>query len=711
MYYKETTLDFISDTFSQILTNYLTAFQPTFPNANSPNSPTYIYAYASAAMDKLNQDALQTLANAVNGNTAAGLGQDMLYYTVNNLIRKPLIESSAALTVTVGPIYSSMVVQVSVSAVGGSTPYYIPTGWQVTSGTVTPTPAYTYTGTPIAIDAPGVFYLTVTSTDTSTAVPAFAINSGDAISGLTYTVTNPASAVLGSITLGTDWYVTASSLNNSPKYYPNTPVTIRTAGTYVFNVYSTDVSTVILAYQLNTASNNFLGAITNVINKANGLQGSPEETDAQFARRRSSFLTIEGQTYAGLKKAIADLNVPGLQGVAVAENISNSYNRSYCTIKATINYTGTPVVIPVGWTVYGTVTPTSPYATNQSYSYTTSGDQYIPVFSLDTTTSIPAGNWTSADAPYPTGITAVTNNDPAILGANLGLGQRGAIVYLNYPTLPYSYCDIKLTVGSVGVSPPYYIPVGWVATGPTTTSPYATNQSYAINATGVYTIRVFSSDVTTSIAIGAFTGGSAVSGLTFTVTNLSAGVLGQTNPGQFDVSDVYLQSIADTCANYLDFGAQYYSGGSGATVFPVTTSSDFTTNVILTPYQKINISCDLKLLYNLDPSDAGTSNGIFDASLLPTLQTQIQEIINAYFLSQSSNVNVIYTISQISQLLYSTYTGIVALIGNTAGYFSFGTLSPAQTGLLSLLQQAGYYYNLDVANFNFTAVNKDAFVP
>lgn len=711
MYYNPQTLDFISDTFSQILTQYLTSLQPTFPNANSPDDPVYVISYVAATQDNLNQNALQVLANAVNGNTAGGIGQDILYSTINNLLRKPQEPSSAAVTITVGPIYSTMTIQVSVSAVDVSPPYDIPTGWQVSSTTVTPSAPYTYTGTPISINAPGVYYVTVTSTDTSTPVPAFAIDGWDPIVGLTFTATNPASANLGSITIPTTWYVTASSIENSPKYYPNTARTISNPGEYTFNVYSEDISVQIYAYQLNTMSDDFGGIIQNVVNKLDGLQGTPKETDAQFAERRRYYSTIEGQSYGGLKKAIADLNVPGLQGVVVSEQISDSYNQSFSIVRITTNYTGSPIIIPVGWEVFGAVVPTSPYVTNQLYTYTSSGDFYIPVYSNDGTTSIPIGNWTSADPPFGTDITAVTNLDPAILNPTLGLGQRGSKVFLNYPTVPYSYCDVVLTVTAVGPSVPYYVPVGWEATGPVTTAPYTTTESYAISATGNYTIRVYSTDITTAITPGEFTGGDAIPGLTFTVTNSSAAVLGQTNPGQFDTNDVYLQAIAQVCADYVVMGTQFYAGGDGATLFQRPTSLGYIQDVILTPYQKLDVSCDLQLVYNLDPSDAGSSTGIFDVSLLPTLQTQIQTLINSYFLGKSSNTYVFYTVKEIEQLIVATYTGIVALVGNSTQYFSLGTLSPLQTGLIYLKQIDGYYFKLDAVNFNFTAINKDVFVP
>jgi len=661
------------------------------------------------------QAALASLWNAINANTAQGLGLDILASTVLNLTRKNLIPSSCGISVVIGNVYSTCQIQMTVTATSsGKT---VPTGWTATSGSVSPSPAYTYMGSAIDIGTTGVYYFTVQSTDTSTLVPANAFNGGSAISGVTFTVTNPASAILGSVTIPTTFQVTASSLgDNSPVYSPNSPETYTSAGTYNFIVYSQNISVPINPTQLDSASDSvnsdapYLSLISSVSNQYAAMLGTPAETDAQFSARSRYYLNVEGQTYYGLEKAILDLQVPALQSVFIAETITDNYNSSICIIKASINYTGTPVVIPVGWTVYGAAGPTAPYKTNQEYTYNASGPVYIPVFSIDNLTPIPIGNFTTADAPYPTGVTAVTNLDPAILDTTIGLGQRGYTVYLEYPTIPYSYCIITMTVTAIGVSPPYYVPIGWQATGPMTTAPYVTQSSYLINATGTYSITVYSTDVTTNVSGSAFTGGTSIANVTFTATNSTAAVLGQTNPGEFDTNDLYLQQIAQTCYAYHPLGTQFYSAPVGATTFIVQTPyAGYTYPVVLNPFQITQVSCNLELVYNVDPFDAGYSNGIFDISILPNLQTQITEIINQYFLSKTLPTDLVYSINELSEILQNTFTGIVALVGNGATIFSFGTLGPTVNGLVFLKRSIGYIFNLDVSNFNFSAINKNIF--
>ncbi|MDE2292180.1 MAG: hypothetical protein KGL53_08865, partial [Elusimicrobia bacterium] len=298
--------------------------------------------------------------------------------------------------------------------------------------------------------------------------------------------------------------------------------------------------------------------------------------------------------------------------------------------------------------------------------------------------------------------------DPAILNPNVTLGQRGYTVYLEYPTVPYSLCTITMTVSAIGGSPPYYVPIGWQATGFSTTSPYVTQESYIINATGTYSINVYSTDVTTAVPASSFTGGSAISGVTFTATNQSAAILGGSNPGGFDTNDLYLQQIASTCYAYHPLGTQFYAASIGSTVFTVNTPyAGYTYNVTLNPFQTEQVSCNLLLIYNSDPFDAGFSNGVFDISQLPTLATQIQELINQYFLSKTLPTDLVYTINELSELIQNAYTGIVALIGNSSTIFSFGTFNPTTTGLVYLRRPIGYNYVLSINNFNFTAKDKD----
>lgn len=710
-----TTYGIIPDTFNTILSNYLNPLQNTFPNATSINSPIYALAYVIATQDQLLQAALTSLWNAINANTSQGLGLDILASTVLNLTRNALIPSSCGITVTLGPIYSTVQIQITVTAVGGSPPYYIPNGWEV-SGTVSPSPAYEYDGPNFAIGSTGVYYLTLQSTDTTTAVPASAFNSGTAVSGLTFTVTNPAPANVGTFTIPTTWQVTASSLgSNSPVYSPNSPETFTSAGTYNFIVYSQDINTPINPTQLNSPSSNFNGIITNVTNQYAAILGVPPETDAEFSARRRYYLNVEGQTYYGMEKAILDLQIPALQSVFIAETISQSSNYSILIIQITVVVSSGPVVIPNGWKVYGSTTPSPAYATLQAYSFPASGTYYIPTYSTDGTTSVAAGTITTADPPYPSGgVTGVTNLDPAIFGNSLvpnGLGQRGYTVYLEYPILTTtSYVVIQLDVTAVGGSPPYYIPTGWTVSGTVSPSPpYVYNgPNVLVDIPHFYYVVLESTDVSTVVPASAFNSGTAIPGLTFTVTNNAAAVLG----GGFDVNDLYLQQIAETCYAYHPLGTQFYAGGAGATTFTVNTPySGYTYDVILNPFQTSQITCNLQFVYNTDANDAGFSNGVFDTTLLPTLQTQMQEIINQYFLSKTLPTDLVYSINELSIIIQNTFTGVVALVGNSHGRFTFGTVSPSSSDLVYLRRLIGYNYNLSITNFNFTAVNKDSYLP
>lgn len=710
-----TTFGIIPDTFATILSNYLTPLQNTFPNANSINDPIYALAYVSATMDQLNEAALSSLWNAINAQTAQGLGLDILANTVLNLERPGLIPSSCAIQVTIGNIYSVCQIQMTVSGVGGSPPYTVPIGWTASGGVTTLASYQTLTSS--AISTTGVYYFNVYSTDTSTSVPASNFTSGSTVSGLTYTLTNPASATLGSLTVPTTWAVTASSLGtNTPSYYLNTAQTVSSAGTYNWIVYSQNITTPINATQLNTFSSNFSNgalsssAITSVNNQYAAILGVPAPTDAQFQAERRYYLNVEGQTYYGLEKAIIDLEVPALQSVFIAETISNSNSDSTLIIQAAITASqSSPVVIPEGWTVLGSATPSPNYATLLPYTFTTSGTYYIPTYSTDDSTNVGIGTISSA-SPVVTGVGAITNLDPAILSTSIppnGLGQRGYTVYLAYPTInPESFCNVNLVVSSVGSSTPYIIPVGWTASGGVTTvAPYETTQTYSISSSGTYAITVYSTDLTTSVPANNFSSGSTVSGLTISsVSNPTAGTLG----GGFNVNDLYLQSIASTCYAYHPLGTQFYSGGVGATTFTVNTPySGYTYNVILNPFQTTQVSVNLEIVYNADPADAGFSNGVFNTALLPTLQTTVLELINTYFLSKTLPTDLVYSINELSEIIQNTFTGIVALVGNSGAQFSFGTISPSVTGLLYLRRPIGYNYQLSNSNFTFSAVNKD----
>lgn len=704
-----TTFGIIPDTFQTILNNQLANLQNTFLNANSINSPSYALLYVSSLMDQLNQAALASLWNAINANTAQGLGLEILANTVLNLTKNPLIPSVANISVTIGNIYSSCQIQITVSAVGVSPPYTIPVGWSV-SGVVSPNSPY-QTQQSYNISTPGIYFVEVFSTDTSTPIPESAFNSGQSVSGLTFSnITNPATANLGSLTIPTSWQVTASSLgSNSPVYSPNFPLTFKEAGTYNFNIYSQNIVTPIYPTQLNTFSSSFNGVITAVTNNYAAILGISPETDAQFSARRRTYLNVQGQTYYGLELAILNLQVPSLKSIFIQETITNQTNYSLMIIETQIASSSSGIVIPEGWPVYVSGSSPDPnYMTLQEYTFQSSGTQYIPVYSTDISTRIPIGGVISAGSPYPIGVTSVTNLDPNILGETLvpnGLGQRGYTIYLAYPIInPESYVVMQLDVTNVGVSPPYTIPVGWQAFGFETTFPYETIESYAVSAAGIYDIVCYSQDLTTVVPANMFTNGTPVSGIIFSATNPSPNVLG----GGFDVNDPYLQQIAETAFNYHPLGTQFYASSVGATLFTIPTQyPGYTYQLYLNPFQTIQISCNLLLIYNSDPQDAGFSNGTFNTNLLPTLQTNILELINTYFLSKTLPTDLVYYINELTELIQNSYTGIVALIGNSNNIFSFGTLNPVENNLVFLRRIIGSNFQLNIDNFNFNAMDKD----
>lgn len=725
-----TTFGIIPDTFDTLLSNYLTPLVTTgtFPNATSPNDPIYPMMFVAASQDQINQAAMMTLWNAINANTAQGTGLDILSSTVLNLTRRPLTPSSCVIQLTLAPIYSTCQIQMTVTTVSGSSAA-ITNGW-IASGAATTSSAYTYLGANIPVSAPGTFYFTVQSTDTSTPIPASNFSGGSPLAGLTFTVTNPATATLGSLTIPTTWTVTASSLGaETPSYSLNSPETFTNSGSYNLIVYSQDITTPINPTQLNSPSATYdqiiagvtYPTITNVTNQNAALLGTPIETDAQFAARRRYYLNVQGQTYYGLEKAIIDLQTPALQSVFIAETISNStQSLSILVVEATIASGSGSVVIPNGWTVFVSGTSPSPnYATIQEYtvgaSVSGTTTTYIPTFSTDISTPVGVSAVVSATSPFGTSITAVTNTVPAILNQTETLGQRGYTVYLEYPTVPLSSVLMRVDVSAVGGSPPYFIPIGWEVSGSTVspTYPYLATSSTKVTTTGSYFITCYSRDSTTPIPVSTLTGATSVSGLTFSsVSNVFPATLGGPNAGGFDVNDLYLQQIAQTCYAYHPLGTNFYSGGIGATQFTVNTPyAGYTYNVLLNPFQTSQASVNLQLVYNSVPQDAGFSNGVFNTSLLPTLQTTILEIINNYFLSKTLPTDLVYSINELSIILQNSFTGIVALVGNGGNAFSFGIISESSSNLLYIRRTIGYIFNLDIANFNFTATPKESYTP
>lgn len=609
----------IPDTQDEIFQQYLTLLQNVFPNANSPDDPTYVQAFVASTFDSNNQNALQILANAVNSNTASGLGLDILASTILNLFRKKLTPSKCIIKFDVQNLlsYNDITINVTIA----SPPKTIPIGWAV-SGGVSPSPAYA-TLSSYVLAASGTYVIRVFSTDITTVVPIGNVTAGAAVSGITFnSVTNLGAATLGQLVIPANWAVTASTLGNTPVYTPNQSYVYKTTGTKYMLVYSDDILTNINALALNTYPqiNNLnptpAPMIANLSNPAANVLGVNAESDAQFSARRRYYLNIEGQTYYGLEKVILNLQVPALNSLFINEVINDSYTPSIMIISVTITYSGTPVVIPVNWTVYKGAGPfPSPnYKTNAAYTYNASGTEYIPVFSTDATTAVNIGAITSGDAI--TGVSGVTNVSPAIFDTTIGLGQRGYEVFLDYP----------------------------------------------LNGPGGTT---------------------------------------------FDTQDIYLQQIASACFTYHPLGTQFYDAGSGTTFTVNTPYSGYTASVVLNALQISEATVTLTLTYNDNPQDAGFNNGIFPPELLSgsTLKTQLLNLINTYFRSKTLPTDMVYTITELSELIQAAYNGIVALSSPTAP-FVFGTISPSSSNQLYLRRPIGYVFNLTDSNFNFTAASK-----
>lgn len=318
----------IIDSFSQILNNNIQLMQIAFSDANDVTSPIYAVIYEKSKQDYVLQQAIQTLWNCINANTANGLGLAILANAITNLNKKGLVPSSVTIQ--------------------------------------------------------------------------FVVTLGSA----------------SSVTIPSDWPVTASGISNSPVYTPRQSYTYTSNGTYNIICYSDNIITNISAAQLNTAPT-LDSIISGVTNPQANLLGSPIETNAQFAARRKYYLNIEGQTYYGLEKAILNLNIAALRAVFVAETIQDSVvsgetglrgstiyleyptlgpiGLSRCLLTFTVTLgVAASVTIPSNWAVTASTVPGPTYTPNQEYTYTNDGTYNIWVYSTNTTTTIAANKLDTA---------------------------------------------------------------------------------------------------------------------------------------------------------------------------------------------------------------------------------------------------------------------------------------------------------------------------
>jgi hypothetical protein len=418
------------------------------------------------------------------------------------------------------------------------------------------------------------------------------------------------------------------------------------------------------------------------------------------------------------------------------------------------------LTIPADWAWSSSVLTTSPtYTPRQAYTYTTNGDKYVLLYSDNLSVSLENGQlnvYTNYQNAKGDNLIAAGGYNPQanMLGkpaesdsqfaarrryylnveGQTYYGIEKAIQNLNVPALQSVFVEEVISTSYtasillVNVSVTYsgssvIIPVNWaVTTTPTASPTYQTVQSFTFNASGTYTIPLFSTDNATVIPIGGVTGFTPVTGVT-AVANTARNVLDTTIDlgqrgyrvyleyptlgagGGFDINDIYLQQIASVCYEYHPLGTNFYGGVTGSTTFTVNTPySGYTGSVILSPFQTKEVTCDLVLVYNLSPDDAGFSGGVFTANLA-TLKEQIRKIINDYFLSKTLPSDLVYTVSELSEIIYNTYTGIVALSSDTVP-FTLGTVSPATSGKLWLRREIGYTFHLSDANFNFSSVPK-----
>jgi hypothetical protein len=707
-----TTYGIVPDDFNTILNTYLTQAQSTFPNATTADSPIYTMCYISAQQDQILQSALASLWNALNANTAEGTGLDILSDTILNLKRPELIQSSVQAQVTIGPVYSVVQARFVVDAVSVNPVLKPAPGTVQLTGFSTLSPYYITDSTDWPnITSPGVYFINFYSLDTYTAVSSLSFTGTNiVIPGMTFTsVSNPLSAALGSFTIPSDWALTSDSINNAPIYKTRLPYTFRSAGTYTVLTYSDNLDTQISSGQLNVIVNNLGGKVLSVTNTYAGILGTPAFNDKQFRELRKNYLNVEGQTYNGLVKAVEDLDIPGLQSIFVAETITDEVNQALLILRIV---TTASVVIPLGWSVVPSVGPfpTPAFSTLQQFSFSSAGTYYVPLYSSDLLTVVPIGS-TFSPSIVISNISSISNLDPSlstVFGTTsgalqpFGLGERGVTAYLSYPTIfnSVSTLTMRLDVTAVGGSAPYIINPGWQATGFSTLSPYVTTTSYFVSVPGVYYLQVQSTDLTTTVPPNSFTGGTAVSGLTFTSTNTTAANRGQ----GFDTGDPNLQLVAQTLFNFHALGTNFYPATIGSTYFNVKTPySGYSSNVILNPFQTVQVTVNLLLRYNTDAQ----GGSIFNVSLLPTLKDLLRNIINNFFKSKTDATNLTYTINELIEVINHEYAGIVALVGNSPTYFSFGTLGPTVNGLLYITKPIGSNFNLTDANFNFLAKNKN----
>lgn len=178
----------IIDSPGEIQKAYVDAFTPTFSDANNVDSPAYVLATIASNFDSQLQQALQTLWNCLNPNTANGLGLDILASSIINLTRRPLVPSSVVVTFTVNLAPGNNIPTL--------TSITLPVGWAASSSTLNPSPQYSTTQT-YTYTANGAYSVVMYSQDIVTAVSSAKLNIFSNLGGYISGFSNVNAAVLG----------------------------------------------------------------------------------------------------------------------------------------------------------------------------------------------------------------------------------------------------------------------------------------------------------------------------------------------------------------------------------------------------------------------------------------------------------------------------------------------------------------------------------
>jgi hypothetical protein len=176
--------------------------------------------------------------------------------------------------------------------------------------------------------------------------------------------------------------------------------------------------------------------------------------------------------------------------------------------------------------------------------------------------------------------------------------------------------------------------------------------------------------------------------------------------GTFDVNDLNVKAIANAVYDFHPFGTNTYAapGGVGATTIPVNTPyGSYTSNVILNPMQLQRVGVTLRFVYNTNNYDAGFDGQVFPINSLGSLRSNVLSIINSYFRSKTLPTDLLFTISELTAIIKSSFFGVICLEP-----FTFSAYSPAVNGLTFLRRPIGYTFNLADADFTFTSVDKDS---